>query len=78
MLGQSPTHRHEPLVRDDGQALTNDIVGLATRFGRCGYRRITALLRLAGWKVNHKRVERIWRREELKVPAASPGEDGCG
>ena len=31
------------------------------------YRRITALLRDAGWRVNHKRVERIWRREGLKV-----------
>jgi transposase InsO family protein len=26
-------------------------------------------LPLAGWAVNHKRVERIWRREGLKVPA---------
>ena len=66
------TQRHEPLVQDDEQALTNDIVGLATRFGRYGYRRITALLRLAGWQVNHKRVERIWRREGLKVPARQP------
>ena len=57
------TQRHEPLVRDDEQALTNDIVGLATRFGRYGYLQITALLRGAEWKVNHKRVERIWRRE---------------
>ena len=70
MLGQSrSTHRHELLVRGDEQALTNDIVGLATRFGRYGYRRITAMLRRSGWVVNHKRVERIWRREGLKVPA---------
>ena len=70
VLGQPrSTHRHEPLVRDDEQALTNDIVGLATRFGRYGYRRITALLRRRGWMVNDKRVERIWRREGLKVPA---------
>ena len=66
------TQRHEPLVKDDEQALTNDIVGLATRFGRYGYRRITALLRHAGWDVNHKRVERIWRREGLKVPVRQP------
>jgi transposase InsO family protein len=33
-----------------------------------GYRRITALLCHQGWRVNHKRVERIWRREGLKVP----------
>lgn len=41
-------------------------------FGRYGYRRITALLRLDGWWVNHKRVERIWRREGLKVPKKQP------
>ena len=63
---------HEPLVRDDDQALTNDIVGLANRFGRYGYRRITAVLRLVGWVVNHKRVERIWRREGRKIPARQP------
>ena len=66
------TQRHEPLVRDDEQALTDDIVGLASRFGRYGYRRITALLRRAGWEVNHKRVERIWQQEGLKVPARQP------
>jgi putative transposase len=33
-----------------------------------GYRRITAMLRSEGWTVNAKRVERIWRREGLKVP----------
>ena len=66
------TQCREALGRDDEQAFTNDIVGLATRFGRYGYRRITALLRCAGWDVNHKRVERIWRREGLKVPAKQP------
>ncbi len=53
---------------DDKAALTADIVELATRYGRYGYRRITALLREAGWVVNFKRVERIWQREGLKVP----------
>jgi transposase InsO family protein len=38
-------------------------------YGHYGYRKITALLRTAGWVVNPKRVERIWRREGLKVPA---------
>ncbi len=47
-------------------------MGLASRFGRYGYRRITALLRRAGWDVNHKRVERIWRREKPKAPARQP------
>lgn len=42
------------------------------QYGRYGYRRITALLRQDGWRVNHKRVERIWRREGLKVPKKQP------
>ena len=48
------------------------IVTLASQYGRYGYRRITALLKNEGWKVNHKRVERIWRREGLKVPQKQP------
>lgn len=52
-----------PQGRADEEALTADIVALASRFGRYGYRRITALLREAGWSVNVKRVERIWRRD---------------
>jgi putative transposase len=48
------------------------IVDLASQYGRYGYRRITALLRNEGWRVNHKRVERIWRREGLKVPKRQP------
>lgn len=48
------------------------ILELATQYGRYGYRRITALLGQEGWKVNHKRVERIWRREGLKVPQKQP------
>ena len=37
-----------------------------------GYRRITARRKAEGWLVNHKRVERIWRREGLKVPKKQP------
>jgi transposase InsO family protein len=48
------------------------MVGLATQYGRYGYRRVTALLRDEGFRVNHKRVERLWRREGLKVPAKQP------
>ncbi len=33
---------------------------------------ITGMLRNDGWRVNHKRVERIWRKEGLKVPAKQP------
>lgn len=56
------------MQREDETALTGTIIDLATEYGRYGYRRITALLRDRGWHVNHKRVERIWRREGLKVP----------
>ena len=52
--------------------LSEAIVELAREFGRYGYRRITALLQHRGWRVNHKRVERIWRREGLKVPSKQP------
>ncbi len=45
---------------------------LATKYGRYGYRRITALLNEKGWLVNHKRIERIWRQEGLKVPKKQP------
>lgn len=48
------------------------VVGLASEYGRYGYRRITAMLRAEGWRVNHKRVERIWRVEGLKVPKKQP------
>ena len=58
--------------REDEDALTAAIVSLASQYGRYGYRRITALLHHAGWEVNHKRVERIWRREGLKVPQKQP------
>ena len=57
---------------EDEKALTEEIVELATQFGRYGYRRITALLKHRGWRVNHKRVERIWRREGLRVPVKQP------
>ena len=62
-----------PQGRADEDALTADIIALASQYGRYGYRRITALLREAGWAVNVKRVERIWRREGLKVPQKQPG-----
>ena len=52
--------------------MTGDIIELATQYSRYGYRRITALLRQADWVVNAKRVERIWRREGLKVPSKQP------
>jgi len=63
------TQRYVPTQRTDEDALTRAIVTLATEYGRYGYRRITALLRSAGWSVGKDRVQRIWRREGLKIPA---------
>ena len=72
-LGQHrSSQRHRPALRDDEDALTAAIVALAARFGRYGYKRITGLLQMAGWSVNAKRVQRIWRAEGLKVPARQP------
>ncbi len=59
-------------VGPDEAALTAAITELATKYGRYGYRRITALLHRSGWHVNSKRVQRIWRQEGLKVPARQP------
>ena len=61
-----------PRGQDDEERLTADIIELARQYGRYGYRKVTALLRDAGWLVNAKRVERIWRREGLKVPPRQP------
>ncbi len=72
-LGQHrSTQRRILTTPNDEAALTADIIELARRYGRYGYRRITALLQAAGWRVNKKRVERIWRREGLKVPQKQP------
>ena len=70
VLGQPrATQRRVAHVPDDEPALVRRMVELATQYGRYGYRRVAALLRAEGWRVNHKRVERLWRREGLKVPA---------
>ena len=73
VLGQHRSTQRKKLTgRADEEALTADIIRLASRYGRYGYRRITAMLRSEGWTVNAKRVERIWRREGLKVPQKQP------
>ena len=73
VLGQARnTQRRSPQIGPEESRLVADITTLATRYGRYGYRRITALLQERGWQVNHKRVERIWRKEGLKVPQRQP------
>ena len=58
--------------RSDPEKGLQSIINLAKDYGRYGYRRITALLKQQGWQVNHKRVERIWRAEGLKIPQKQP------
>jgi transposase InsO family protein len=66
------SQRFVPQLPDRDQPLIEPVVRLAEKYGRYGYRRITALLKNQGWQVNHKQVERIWRLEGLKVPQKQP------
>lgn len=62
------TQRYQPKVRDDEAALAARMNRLAASHPRYGYRRIAALLRQDGWRVNAKRVRRLWVGQGLKVP----------
>jgi transposase InsO family protein len=62
------------------------MVALSRENPRYGYRRVWALLRREGWAVNKKRVQRLWREAELKVPvkkvhkrrrSTGTSENGC-
>jgi len=60
--------RYKLRKSQDEQKLKNAIISLVSKYGRYGYRRITAMLKVEGWKVNHKRGEQIWREKGLRVP----------
>jgi len=66
------TQRYERIIKDDEPVLVRRMIELAKQYGRYGYRRITALLQSEGFRVNHKRIERLWRLEGLKVPQKQP------
>jgi len=73
VLGQPrSTQRQKPRVKDDEELLRAELIKKVELFGRYGYRRMTVLLCEDGWCINHKRVERIWRQEGLKVPQKQP------
>ncbi len=59
--------QYRPIPRDD-DALWLALIRLAKQYGRYGYRKITELLHVAGWRANHKKVERLWRDEGLQLP----------
>jgi putative transposase len=69
LASRARTQRKPHRVRDGEAPLSAAIIQLASAYGRYGYRRVAALLSAAGWRVNRKRVRRIWQREGLKVPA---------
>lgn len=62
------TQRYEALPNDFEDRLVKDMVRHAAAHPRWGYRQIWGLLVNDGWKVNRKRIERLWRREGLRVP----------
>ena len=66
------TQRYRSKIRVGEERLIEQMTDLATKYGRYGYRRITALLQREGWEVNYKRVEHLWRKEGLKVPQKQP------
>ncbi|MES0865030.1 IS3 family transposase, partial [Ruegeria sp. SCPT10] len=73
VLGQHrSTQRHRPRGREDEERLVADMIELARQYGSYGYRRVAVLLREAGWQVSDGRIERLWRREGLKVPPKQP------
>ena len=76
MLGVSRSvQRYRRRGREDEEVrLREEILDLARRHRRFGYRRITRMLQAAGWRVNHKRVERIWREEGLRVRSQTGAE----
>jgi len=67
------TQRYAPHVADDEARLVKRMQELVRLHPRRGYRLIWGTLRLEGWRVNRKRVYRLWRREGLRVPRKQHG-----
>ena len=66
------TQKYKLRENEFNKKLTGRIIELASQYGRYGYRTITDMLNNEGFRVNKKRVERIWRVEGLKVPRKQP------
>jgi putative transposase len=68
VLGQPrSTQRQTPKTCQEEEQLVRRMLELVRRHPRWGYRRITVLRRREGWRVNRKRVYRLWRQQGLKV-----------
>lgn len=68
VLSVSRSSLHYKAKFQDNDALRLAMIRLAKQHGRYGYRKIAELLRIEGWRVNHKKVARLWREEGLKPP----------
>ena len=62
------TFRYKSVKKNNDDELHLALIRLAKQYGRYGYRKIAQLLRVEGWAVNHKKVERLWREEGLQLP----------
>jgi len=60
------TQRYGIVAKNDDNDLRLAMIRLAKQYGRYGYRKIAQLLRMEGWVVNHKKIERLWREEGLQ------------
>ena len=67
-LGLARSTLQYKIAAKDDDALRLALIRLAKQYGRYGYRKIARLLRIEGWHVNHKKVERLWREEGLQLP----------
>ena len=69
VVGQArSTQRRAHHIPSDEPPLVKRMIELACQYGRYGYPRVTVFLREEGFRANHKRIERLWRREGLRVP----------
>ena len=68
MAGLARSSMQYRSVPKDDDALRLALIRLAKKCGRYGYRMIAELLCVEGWRVNHKKVERLWREEGLQLP----------
>ena len=76
VLGMSRSSFRYQARSNNDEELRLAIIRLAKQYGRYGYRKVTALLRMEGWQVNHKKVERLWTEEGFKSPRGTRNDDG--
>ena len=69
VLGITRSTLRYPTTPQNEDALRLALIRLAKQYGRYGHRKIAELLRIEGWRVNHKKVERLWHEEGLQLPA---------